>query len=135
MRDLSPCGKGNSPLTKLFGGLSYEKIRRYNNSPPYVTARWPPQQIPPLNFLGVNLIPQSIYSRAQKKCTNTHTQQIASTSLPTWNHTNCYLFQHDTRKCNSYENANVKIHANRQYNTCRYWHAKEKIYDGISKRF
>ena len=26
----------------LFGGLSYEKIRRYNNSPPYVTARWPP---------------------------------------------------------------------------------------------
>ena len=32
--------------------LSYEKIRRYNNSPPYVTARWPSQQIPPLNFLG-----------------------------------------------------------------------------------
>ena len=26
---------------------SYKKIRRYNNSPPYVTARWLPQQIPP----------------------------------------------------------------------------------------
>ena len=50
--DLSPRGKGNSRLTKLFCRLSCEKIRRYNNSPPYVTARWPPQQIPPLNFLG-----------------------------------------------------------------------------------
>ena len=45
MNDLSPCCKGNSRLTKLFGGLSYEKIWRYNNSPPYVTVRWPPQQI------------------------------------------------------------------------------------------
>ena len=45
----SPRGIGNS---RLLGGLSYEKIRRYNNSHPYVTARWPPQQIPPLNFLG-----------------------------------------------------------------------------------
>ena len=51
MRDLSPSRKGNSRLTKLFDGLSYEKIQRYNNSPPYVMARWPPQQIPPLNFL------------------------------------------------------------------------------------
>ena len=33
-------------------GLNYEKIWRYNNSPPYVTARWPQQQIPPLNFLS-----------------------------------------------------------------------------------
>ena len=41
-------------LTKLFGGLSYEKIWRYNNSPPYVMARWLPQQIPPLNFLATN---------------------------------------------------------------------------------
>ena len=52
MHDLSPRGKGNSHLTELFGRLSFEKIRRYNNSPPYLTARWPPQQIPPLNFLG-----------------------------------------------------------------------------------
>ena len=51
VRDLSPRGKGNSCLMKLFGWLSYQKIRRYNNSPPYVTARWPPQQIPPLDFL------------------------------------------------------------------------------------
>ena len=29
-----------------------KKIRRYNNSPPYVTARWLTQQIPPSNFLG-----------------------------------------------------------------------------------
>ena len=27
--------------------------QRYNNLPPYVTARWLPQQIPLLNFLGV----------------------------------------------------------------------------------
>ena len=52
VRDLSSHSKGNSRLTKLFGRLSYEKIRRYNNSHPYVMARWPPQQIPPLNFLG-----------------------------------------------------------------------------------
>ena len=52
MHDLSPLGKGNSCLIKLLGGLNYEIIRRYNNSPPYVMARWPPQQIPPLNFLG-----------------------------------------------------------------------------------
>ena len=31
--DLSPREKGNTRLTKLFGGLSKEKIRRYNNSP------------------------------------------------------------------------------------------------------
>ena len=54
LRDLSPREKGNSRLTKLLDGLSYEKIQRYNNSPPYVTARWPPQQIPPLNFLVKN---------------------------------------------------------------------------------
>ena len=53
VRDLSQRGRGNSRVTKLLGGLSYEKIRRYNNSPPYVTARWPPQQIPPLNFLAM----------------------------------------------------------------------------------
>ena len=46
---LSPPRKGNSCLRD---GLRYEKIRRYNNSAPCVTARWPPQQIPPLNFLG-----------------------------------------------------------------------------------
>ena len=50
--DLSPRRKGSSHLTKLFGGLSYEKILRYNNSPPYMMARWLPQKIPPLNFLG-----------------------------------------------------------------------------------
>ena len=48
---LSSSWKGNSRLKKLLGGLSYEKIWRYNNSPPYVTARWQPQQIPSLNFL------------------------------------------------------------------------------------
>ena len=47
VRDLRPRGKGNSRLTKLFGGLSYENILRYNNLSPCVTARWPPQQIPP----------------------------------------------------------------------------------------
>ena len=40
----------SSRLTKLLGGLNYEKIQRYNNSPPYMMARWLPQQIPPLNF-------------------------------------------------------------------------------------
>ena len=52
MRNLSSRRKGNSHLTKSFGGLSYEKIWRYNNSPPYVTTRLPPRQIPPLNFLA-----------------------------------------------------------------------------------
>ena len=56
--DLSPCRKGNSCSMKLLGGLNYEKIQRYNNSPPYVMARWLPQQIPPLNFCGTT-----------KKCT------------------------------------------------------------------
>ena len=46
--------KGNSHLTKLLGWMSSKKIWRNNNSPPYVTARCPPQQIPPLNFLCYN---------------------------------------------------------------------------------
>ena len=54
MHDLSQRGKGNSRLTKLFGWLSYEKIRRYSNLPPYVMARWLPQQISPLDFLAVD---------------------------------------------------------------------------------
>ena len=33
-------------------GLAMKKIKWYNNSPPYVTARCQSQQIPPLNFLG-----------------------------------------------------------------------------------
>ena len=32
--------------------LNYKKFRRYNNSPLYVIARWPPQRIPPLNFFA-----------------------------------------------------------------------------------
>ena len=39
-------------LNEIIWRLNYENTRRYNNSPPYVTARWPPQRIPPLNFLG-----------------------------------------------------------------------------------
>ena len=37
-------------------GPSYEKIQRYNNSPPYLMARWQPQWIPPSNSveLGQN---------------------------------------------------------------------------------
>ena len=31
--------------------VNNEKFRRYNNSPPYVTTRWRPQRISPLNFL------------------------------------------------------------------------------------
>ena len=53
-RDLSSCRKGNSCLTNHLASLATQKIRRYNNSPSYVTARWPPQQIPSLNFLGRN---------------------------------------------------------------------------------
>ena len=52
VHDLSPHGKGNSCLMKLLGGLPTKKIWRYNNSPPYVVARWPPQQIPPLKLPG-----------------------------------------------------------------------------------
>ena len=36
MRDLSPRGKGNSRLMKLLGGVSLEKIWRFNNSPPCI---------------------------------------------------------------------------------------------------
>ena len=34
LRDLSTREKGNSRLTKLYGGPSDEKVGRYNNSPP-----------------------------------------------------------------------------------------------------
>ena len=53
MRDLSPCEKGNSCLMKLLGGLSYEKILGYNNSPKYMAVRLSPQQIPSLVGRGV----------------------------------------------------------------------------------
>ena len=43
--------------------LGNEKIRRYNNSAPYVTARWPPQQIPLLNFL----VPDTLLWRVEIK--------------------------------------------------------------------
>ena len=43
----SPRRKGNS---RLLGRPSYEKIQRNNNSAPYLTPRWPLQQILPLNF-------------------------------------------------------------------------------------
>ena len=50
VRDLSLCGKGNTCFkTKLLDGLSYEKPGGtcvYNNSPPYVTSRWLPQDSP-----------------------------------------------------------------------------------------
>ena len=69
VRDLSPRGKGNSCQTKLLGRLSYEKIRRYNNSSPYMTARWLPQHIPPLNFLVENAnIPQNMTFWPNLKC-------------------------------------------------------------------
>ena len=55
MRELNLHRIGNSRLTKLFGGLRYENIRRYNNLSLYMTARWPPQQISQLNFLGMSL--------------------------------------------------------------------------------
>ena len=70
--DLSPRGKGNSRQMKLLGELSYEKIRRYNNSPPYVTARWPPQRISPLNFLMRNrtLFENSLLEHKSPSCTS-----------------------------------------------------------------
>ena len=43
-------------------GLSYEKIRRYNNSPPCMMVRWPPQQIPPSNFLGFDTKPSGYFT-------------------------------------------------------------------------
>ena len=47
---LSSHEKGKTCLTKLPGRLSCEKFLRYNNSPPYVMARWLPRQIPPFKF-------------------------------------------------------------------------------------
>ena len=65
-RDLSPSGKGNLYLKKFLGGLTcrYEKFWRNNNSPPYVTARWLPHPIPPLNFLG-GYIPSKGWRKSQ----------------------------------------------------------------------
>ena len=55
-------GKANrAKQNDLTGFTSYEKICRYNNSPPYVTARWPPQQIPPLISLVGNQIEVPLY--------------------------------------------------------------------------
>ena len=51
---LSPHGKGNSRLSKLLGGLSYQKNPEVQLLP-YVTARWTPQQIPPSNFLASDI--------------------------------------------------------------------------------
>ena len=42
-------------LNEIAWWLNCKKIQRYNNSPPYMTSRWLPQQIPPLNFLGSDL--------------------------------------------------------------------------------
>ena len=47
VHDLGPCKNSNSCL---LGRLSYKQIWRYNNSPPYVTARWS-RHIFPLYFL------------------------------------------------------------------------------------
>ena len=42
----SPHEKGNQCVKKLLGRISYKKIQRYNNAPPYVMARWLLRQIP-----------------------------------------------------------------------------------------
>ena len=60
---LSPSEKGNTRLTKLLGRLIYEKIRRHNNSPSYVKAIWPLEQIPPLMSLTGGNIDLSYVSR------------------------------------------------------------------------
>ena len=43
--------KATHTLQNCLVGLE-QKIQRYNNLPPYMTARWPPRQIPPQNFFG-----------------------------------------------------------------------------------
>ena len=48
-------GEKQLTLNEIAWRAELQKIRRYNNSPPYPTARWSPQQIPPLNFLVSNL--------------------------------------------------------------------------------
>ena len=47
-------GKATHASRNYLAGLATKKSGRYNNSPPYVIARWPPQQIPPLKFLEYN---------------------------------------------------------------------------------
>ena len=66
VHDSSSLGKGITHLTKLLGGVSYEKILWYNNLPLYATARWLPQQIPPLNFLAWSIVDIKNLQRAQK---------------------------------------------------------------------
>ena len=70
-------GKVYSCVTKLFGGLSYEKIWRYNNSPPYMTARWPPQQIPPLNFLGHTRLSRRLHANRGYRLKSLGTDQLS----------------------------------------------------------
>ena len=65
-----------------------KKIWRYNNSPPYVTARWPPQQISLLNFLDfsstcviIRAIPFKIHTPHVVDLQSTfHTGSIKGTS-------------------------------------------------------
>ena len=56
---LSPCEEGNyTCIMEMLGSWDTKKIQRYNNLPPYVTARWQLQQILPLNFLGHYTFPK-----------------------------------------------------------------------------
>ena len=43
---LDHAGKATHSYQNCLAGLAMKKIRRYNNSPPYMMARWPSQQIP-----------------------------------------------------------------------------------------
>ena len=71
--------------------LICEQIRRYNNSPTYVTARWAPKQIPPLNFIGCLWV---VFSNKQLfweppagtryTCLNQHWQQLVRGNHTYW---------------------------------------------------
>ena len=92
MCDLSPCEKGNTRIVKLLGGLNDEKIRRYNNSPPYVRARWMRRPIPLLISLMLfqhitgNQCDISCSHLVSKKCIHLaiSTQKQQDHHLDTW---------------------------------------------------
>ena len=50
-RDDQQWALGISKISYCLAGLTKKKIWRYNNSPPYMTVRWPPQLTLPWNFL------------------------------------------------------------------------------------
>ena len=67
VHDSSPHNKDNTCLTNLLGWQSYEKIGRYNNSPPYMMVRWRIQSFFFIYFQFDNMLTHFLHSKKKKK--------------------------------------------------------------------